>query len=777
MPVVKQILKSSLTLLLNKLYYIFFLSFGWSLTVAAQNCFITLAGFVSDSHSGSPMEDVEAYIVELGKENWTDKKGGFLFTGLCPNTYHLIIQHVGCPPERILINISGDTTLQLSLEHHVNMLHEVDIHDKHDHPFYEEKVGLITLEENSHKSVASSITSIAGVSSISNGADIGLPVIHGLSGNRLTIINNGVVHSGQQWGADHSPEIDLNSAGEITLVSGAAGLRYPGTHMGGILILESGKIPSDPHIHGKVGSTAEFNGRGNTTNIQLYQGGGSSQWRIGSTLKYYGDRHTPTYYLKNTGTRQAHANAEFHRQWQNKLNWDVKYNYFSAQYGILRGSHIGNLTDLESAYSRAIPFYTDSSFSTALDAPRQWVRHHQFKSKFSRKIAEGEIEWHTGIQRNQRREYDVRRSGRSDIPALSLLQYSVQNELFWTDKKYIEAGYQFLGKNNWNVLETGITPLLPNYTAFTNGLFITYDRDFVNFGVEMAGRYDYTFRNIAKLSNTIPRIPLYYKDKFSNFSFLGRIQSRLSTKWQVMSEIALRQRPPEINEVYSFGLHQGVSGIEEGNINLKKESGIKSSMHLRGKLTKAFHMDVRAYAHFFDGFIYLLPLQEPRLTIRGAFPVFKYEQCDARLVGGDIVFKLNFSKRWNLSTSWAYVHGSNLTDTLPLNYMPPLNGRHVLSYEIPELKNWSGLKAELEHSYTGKQWHWDSSLDFIEPPGSYNLFNFHIGGTFDAIKSKPKFRIGVLNILNTSYRDYLNRQRYFADALGRNFTLSWIQHF
>ena len=114
MLVVKQILKSSLTLLFNKLYYIFFLSFGLSLTVAAQNCFITLTGSVSDSHSGLPMQDVEAYIVELGKENWTDKKGRFLFTELCPNTYHLIIQHVGCPPERILIDLSGDT---LSLIH------------------------------------------------------------------------------------------------------------------------------------------------------------------------------------------------------------------------------------------------------------------------------------------------------------------------------------------------------------------------------------------------------------------------------------------------------------------------------------------------------------------------------------------------------------------------------------------------------------------------------------------------------------------------------------
>ena len=75
---------------------------------------------------------------------------------------------------------------------------------------------------------------------LGNGADIGLPVVHGLSGNRLTLVNNGVVHTGQQWGADHSPEIDLNSASEVSVVSGAAAMRYPGTHMGGIVILESG---------------------------------------------------------------------------------------------------------------------------------------------------------------------------------------------------------------------------------------------------------------------------------------------------------------------------------------------------------------------------------------------------------------------------------------------------------------------------------------------------------------------------------------------------------
>ena len=73
---------------------------------------------------------------------------------------------------------------------------------------------------------------------------------------------------------------------------------------------------------------------------------------VGTTLKHYGDRHSPEYYLKNTGTKQAHANAELRKQWKNKLEWEGYYNFFSANYGILRGSHIGNLTDLESAFER-----------------------------------------------------------------------------------------------------------------------------------------------------------------------------------------------------------------------------------------------------------------------------------------------------------------------------------------------------------------------------------------------------------------------------------------
>jgi len=600
--------------------------------------------------------------------------------------------------------------------------------------------------------------------------------VHGLSGNRLTLINNGVVHTGQQWGADHSPEIDLNSATEVSIVSGAAAMRYPGTHMGGIVILESSPIPFDPHIHGKIRSTTESNGRGGTVNGQFYKGLEALQWRVGGTLKQYGDRHAPEYFLNNTGTRQAHANAELHKQWKNTLEWEGKYNYFSAEYGIMRGSHIGNLTDLESAISRDVPFFTDSAFSYGIEAPRQWVLHHQLKSGFKKHMEAGTLEWHLAGQRDQRREYDVRRSGRSDIPALSLLKYSVQNEVLWSND-WLETGYQFLGRNNWNLPETGITPLLPNYTAFTNGGFVAVDHSMGTYDLEFGGRYDYTFRSIARWSNGVPQVVEYFDDNYHNFSFLGRISRNLGSKWQVLAESSLRQRPPEINEMYSFGLHQGVSGIEEGNLELDQETGLKSTLQLRGKVSEKLHVDVRAYTHFFDGYIYLQPQQTFRLTIRGAFPVFTYEQCDARLLGGDAVIKYEISEHLNFESTWGYVYGTNTSEDLPLNFMPPLNVQNNLGYEVPQWKNWRNVNLSVMHRYTAQQWNWDPSLDLIAPPQRYHLFDLHLGATLKGANFKPKFRIGIENIFNTSYRDYLNRQRYFADALGRNFTLSWVQNF
>ena len=64
-------------------------------------------------------------------------------------------------------------------------------------------------------------------------------------------------------------------------------------------------------------------------------------------------------------------------------------------------------------------------------------------------------------------------------------------------------------------------------------------------------------------------------------------------------------------------------------------------------------------------------------------------------------------------------------------------------------------------------------FDFVSPPPAY--INFHLSTGFDlefAGQSMLTIFLSIENLFNNSYRDYLNRLRYYADDLGRNISLS-----
>ena len=63
-------------------------------------------------------------------------------------------------------------------------------------------------------------------------------------------------------------------------------------------------------------------------------------------------------------------------------------------------------------------------------------------------------------------------------------------------------------------------------------------------------------------------------------------------------------------------------------------------------------------------------------------------------------------------------------------------------------------------------------VDISTPPMGYHLFNFQMAKTLEInSKTSAKFVLNVNNIFDQTYRDYLNRQRFFAEELGRNFLL------
>ena len=116
--------------------------------------------------------------------------------------------------------------------------------------------------------------------------------------------------------------------------------------------------------------------------------------------------------------------------------------------------------------------------------------------------------------------------------------------------------------------------------------------------------------------------------------------------------------------------------------------------------------------------------------------------------------------------------------------MPPVNTQNAITYTNSKIKN---LKLELQSDYNFRQNEFPNTnfdvfvaetqttekVDVSTPPAAYHLLNFKSSIDFN-IKNNSIITVGlgVDNLFNTSYRNYLNRLRYYADDLGRNFLLN-----
>jgi len=94
------------------------------------------------------------------------------------------------------------------------------------------------------QSLGESLNSLLGVSSTDYGPAVGQPIIRGMSGNRVKVLNNGMVVRDQSViGADHINDIDLNDIQQIEVVRGPSSLLYSNGTIGGIINIVDNTIP------------------------------------------------------------------------------------------------------------------------------------------------------------------------------------------------------------------------------------------------------------------------------------------------------------------------------------------------------------------------------------------------------------------------------------------------------------------------------------------------------------------------------------------------------
>ena len=766
----------------------------------------TVSGKIT-TQEGMPLSGSHVHI---GKKTVSsDVSGNYLIKRLPSGNVKVFVSYIGFQSVDTLVNLDGDRVLNFALKQNTAQLQEVVIRQKANtlnKSILEQKIKTETIEKYSNQTLGDILKEVAGVSSLKTGSSVVKPVINGLFGSRVPVINNNVRLEDQEWGTEHAPNFDVNAAGKITVIKGASGLQYGGDAVGGLVVIEPITVKRDT-LFGKTILNLASNGRGGSISSSLHKGNDKGwSWNALGTFKYSGDREAPDYVLSNSGNREGNFSGDV-KFTGKKYDISGYYSYYNTTIGILSASHTGNVNDLYNSITNKIPSVVND-FTYTIRNPKQKVQHHLAKMNYNYYFDEtASLAVQYSFQFNKRLEFDVRRGDFNNVAALDLeltthaINVDYKKALHdWTFK----TGFNTSIQNNFANPATGVQPLIPNFDRVEFGTYgiATYDLS-DSFSVDAGMRYDFSRVDAAKFYLKSRWEERGYTNEFADFivgeqgnqwltrpsftfhniSASAGFHKEFDADLNWYSNISRATRNPNPSEFFSDGLHHSTGVIELGDLALDKEQAIKLSTTLQKKWT-AFSVEVNPFINSIHNFMFLRPVGF-ETTIRGAFPVWEYQQTNARLAGVDVQTRWKISKQWQHDFTLAYVNGKDITNKESLIDIPPLNLSNKIQFSNRE---WHDLKFELKSEIVLRQNQFPNNnfttnivvdnelapvlVDISTPPPGYQLLHFYSEMSFKTFgKTNATVAFSVHNILNTTYRDYLNRQRFFADEMGRNFQI------
>ena len=722
-----------------------------------------LKGVLKDSITKEGLAYATVYNVTLKKGTQTNSDGSFILeTSRGKNLIKIV--HIGCDTKFLIFEIYKNTDTIIYMAHHQHELEDVTI--------VAEKNKLIQLEKDrlkyddivvsGSKPIASILDKMPGVSSLKTGFTIAKPMIQGMYGSRVIVLNNGLKQEGQQWGQEHGLEIDPYNTGQITLVKGAEALRYTGDAIGGILLIEPLYNANDTL---KMSLTTAFTDNGRQGNISASAEKLLTKTlglRLQGTYKKAGNLNTPDYYLLNTGFEELNGSLTMKWQPSKHSSFEVFSSIYNNKPGILSTSHIGNLTDLQKIINNeTVP--EKGSFTYTIARPYQQINHFLNKAKWKCELSPSlNLEAVYGFQINKRKEFDSHNYFNITTPSLdfSLLTHQLD---FVLNKTFKKGLFLKTGLNAYYQTNTYIGRFfIPNYKKSEVYQFALLRYKKNRHELELGYRAGVINLDAYKwVNNTIVHYPFNYK----GISWQAGWLFKINTDWQTALQIGKVWRNPNISEQFSEGLHHGAAAIEYGNKNLKPENAISVNGTLKYRHNKTL-LETEVFAKQVENYIYLRPKFPPELTIRGAFPAFEYVQTNALFTGVDILLNYLLPHKFVFIEKVSLLNVYDQKYPTYINGIPPYRFNHSLQYKISQFKWLSNSSINLTVLQVLKQTRYTNGSDYMPPPKGYVLLNAALTTNFSRYKNLLVF-LSADNILNISFRDYLNRFRYYADETGR----------
>ena len=711
----------------------------------------TVSGRVVDQ-SGSPIP-AAVQLVELHRTTLAGSDGAFALPEVPAGRYTLVVRHLGFTPVVRAVEVTSGAAprLNIVLEPAAFEVEPITVTAARaplanlSSPLPVASLGPDALRREQSVSLAHALAALPGVRVLGTGEQIGKPVIRGMSGARVLVLEDGSRLEDYSWSDEDGPSVDARLAERIEVIRGPASVLYGSDALGGVVNVVPADLPDAAGRPGFVRGRVEAYGASNNVELgsaaTLEGATGRVGWRVLGVGRFAGSLHTPAGKLDNTGFGALSGEAAV----------GIRGTRSDAQ---LRVSHYGGEFKLLEANAPAGP---DSGGR----GPERRLSDERVQVTTSRSAGPLRLELKAQWQRHNLIEVSDEASGGGppkDTTAFDLLLNTGTLDLLahhGGNRVRGTVGVSGIGQSNDS---RGPIALIPDARVRGAAAFLFEEVQVGRWSLLAGARAD------ARRVTADPDTALGLTAQRRSWSALSGdvgLVFRPVERMAFAANVGRAWRSPTLFELFSNGPHLGEARWEVGDPRLEPELATDLDVSVRWAGTRV-QAEVAAYRNGVSRYVYIQPTAQYQVVNGDSLRVYDYRQADARLSGLEASAAAQIAPAVVVRGRFDMVRGTNRTTDRSLPLVPPARG--AVGVEL----HGGGRRAGVEVEAVARQTRLDS-LDI--PTAGYALVHLDGGLVTAAFGRSWTLDLAVRNAANTRYRDFLSRYKEFALNPGRNITL------
>jgi iron complex outermembrane receptor protein len=711
--------------------------------------------------TGDPLGGAAVVLEELKREVRTGEDGSYRFDNVPPANYHVSVRAEGYSTRRTEVAIPPQgTTLDLVVEFDLHFAEVVSVSPTARAQFESYQPTSVLagqeLQKQIEATIGATLQAEPGVAMRSFGAGPARPVIRGLDGDRVAVLQDGQrVGDLSSQSGDHGVTLNPSSAQRIEVVRGPATLLYGANAIGGLVNVITDQIPTQRverasgDVTFDVGSNAGETGGA----ADVHFGLGHLAFHVGGGARRTGNYSTPEGEVDNSDLRSSVFNLGASRT--------TERHYVGASYGYDRSTY-------------GIPIVEDGQIS--LNPERHAITFRAGGQGLN------------GILASYRATVGIRRYEHDELAGGEV------NTHFDNDTEDVEVllshrqfgrlsgtiGGSFLNRAFDAV---GAEALAPPIDQRGGAVFLYEELTWPHVTLQFGGRFDFTSFNAD--SSTLP------DREFSEFSGSGGLLFRpaaANDSFVIAMSVARAARNPALEELYFFGPHPGNFAFEIGNPELESERalGFDVSLRARGRRVRG---ELTFFSNAIDNFIFRNPISEEEFEEReeefderfgvvdepggghehsDEFPFVEFVGAESRLFGVEAHADVNVTDALIAEFTYDWVRGKLTSSDHPLPRIPPFRVMGGLRYQRNALQVGGNVTA------VGDQ---NRVFGAETPTAGYALLKLYGSYSFVSGRVTNTITARLDNAANRTYRNHLNYLKDLLPEIGRNFKVVYAVSF